>query len=71
MAGGDQVYASVLGGASGGISGGPVGERLNAGETAAIERVGRKKRDNHLLPASARSPSGRRLLADLNYEIRV
>ena len=69
--GGDQVYASVLAGASGGVSGGPVGERLNAGETAAVERVGGKKRDDYLLPAGACGPGGGRLLGDLNYEIRV
>ena len=44
---------------------------LNASETVAIERVGREKRDDHLLPAGARRLGGRRLLADLNYEICV
>ena len=60
---------SMLAGALGGVSGSPVGEGLNAGETAAIERVGGDKRDSPLLPAGTRSLDGRRLLADLNYDI--
>jgi len=63
---------SMLAGASGGVSGSPVGEGLNDGETATVERsVERNETTNHLLPVGALSLGGRRLLADLNYEICV